>query len=455
MDIHPQSGARQHRFLPRAPWAAVLSIVWMCAMVLAHRAPAAVLDPRTIQFDSLHNGLRLVVCEDPHASVASVTVVVKAGAADDPPGQSGTAHLLEHVLWTRGGTMDPRLRVERAGGAASAGTLRDFTRFCASVASDDFEVALGALSDVVVRPVLDDATVAREQRVISEEGAALREDPRAILSDLAFEAVYGEEHPYGHRIDGDEMSRSAVDAVGLRVFHSTWYVPNNMVVVVAGGVRLERARAAVASAFGHLRPAATPGRTWPMAPRPVRPAERVVDAAVERAYVMAAFVGPAASEPDAVCASDLLVTLLAHGPLGRLSQVLKGSKGLAYEAGVEFLTQRDRALFGVWAVCDAERIPAVKDAVLGELKRFAREPVAGPEFATGKRLLSAGYAFANEISTDRASTLGFYEAVGDYRGASYYLPRVRALTRTDLMRIGAWYSSRPVWVVIRPEVTQP
>ncbi len=448
--------ATRHRITDGAAAGAVIGVMaWALALVPASCAQATVLNPRAIHSDILHNGLRLIVCEDPDASVVSVAVVIKAGSADDPGSRLGTAHLLEHVLWTGGGEDDPRLRIERVGGVANAGTLRDFTRFHATVPAEHFELAVRALGDAVLRDVFADAAVRREQRVIRQEGAGVREDPRALLSDLAFAALYGREHPYGHPIDGDEADLHAIDAARLSLFHSTWYVPNNMTVVVSGGTSFAPARAAVGAVFGGLLPAAIPAHQCALPPRPAGEPRSIVEIPGRDAYVMAAFAGPSASEPGAVCASDLLATVLAHGPTGRLNRELRENDELAQAVGVEFLTQRGQALFGVWAVCEWQKLPAVEEAIRGELARVAAEPIPGPEFAAAKRLLSAGYAFANETPADRASTLGFYDAIDAYRAASYYLPRVRALTRADVMRVAARYDVEPVWVVLRPENEQP
>ena len=437
---------RPSRVLSRA-----VALLLCAAAMPSMPGAAAVLDPRAVRSETLHNGLRLVVCEDPAAPVAAVNIIVKVGSGDDPPDRPGTAHLLEHVLWASGGENDPRLRVERIGGVMNAGTLRDFTRFYACVPRGELELAVRALADVVLREEFDEATVAREQGVVLREGVARSEDPRSLLNDLAFEAVYGDSHPYGHPIHGDLDQLHRIGPARLAAFHSAWYVPNNMAVTVVGDTTFEEASALCASIFGALRPGAVPERRWPAPPRPVSGGERVVESHLEKAYVMATYVGPAISEPDEVCASDLLATVLAHGPVARLNREIKERRRLAAAVGVDFLTQRERALFGIWAVCDAEDVAAVKDAIRGEMHRLAEEPVPGPEFAAAKRLLCAGYAFANETPADRATTLGFYEAVDRYRSASYYLARVGAVDRSDILRIMRWYAGDPMWIVLRPE----
>jgi zinc protease len=440
---------RQGALLLAAMLAAVTAI---CCAPLAH---GTTLDPRGVQSETFSNGLRLIVCPDPDASVVSVEVVVKAGSADEPAGQRGIAHLIEHVLWAAAGTgeNDPRLRIERVGGVINGGTLRDFTRFYATAPAGQLGLAVDALASVVVRSAIDPAVLVRERQVIAQESAARQERPRTVLSDAAFAAVYGPASPYGSPIEGDARELSGATAVELSLFRETWYVPNNMAVVVVGNSRFEAARAAVEQAFGRLAPSPAPERPSATGLAETGGGDRRVGLPVEKAYLMAAFAGPKGSERMEVCATDLLATLLAHDPVGRLVVELRERRGIADELGVDFLTQRERSLFGIWASCDPDLIGEVQEAVRSELARLAREPVSAAELLTAKRLLSSGYAFANETPADRASTLGFYEAIDSYRTATNYLTWVMDISPQTIMATAARYAGQPTWVIVAPDAT--
>ncbi|MCJ7749476.1 MAG: insulinase family protein [Armatimonadetes bacterium] len=435
--------------------AALLSTAVFWAL-LSPPALAAVLDPRGIQSETLHNGLRLIVANDPDARVVAAEIVVKVGAADEPPGQKGIAHLLEHVLWCGAPNpdSDPRMTIEQMGGVVDAGTLRDYTRFYATVPAGNLDLVIAALGETVLQTDYDENIVARERRIIIEESAMRAEDPRTVLNALAFAELYTPAHPYSSPIEGTLEDLSQVDAARLALFHQTWYVPNNIAVIVSGDAPFDVVRDLVASTFGRLSPAALPSRSRPLPPRPSPTRLQTLELPIEKAYVMAAFVGPDATEHTSVSASDLLATLLTHGPTGRLVFELQEKRSLALGLGIDFLTQRDRALFGVWAICEPDSIDGVREAIRTQLSRLAREPVPPAGFATAKRLLAAGFAFANETPADRAATLGFYEAIDSYRAASYYLPWVAAIRPQAVAEVAAWYSGEPVWIILRPEIVQ-
>jgi len=444
---------RQRRLLMAAVLAAASAVC--CASL----AQGTTLDPRSVQSETFNNGLRLIVSPDLDAPVVSVEVVVRAGSADELAGQRGIAHLLEHVLWAGAGSGedDPRLRVERVGGVINGGTLRDFTHFYATVPAGHLELAMDALASVVVRSGVDPVVLARERQVIAQESAARQDQPRIVLSDAAFEAIYGVASAYGSPIEGSTRELSGATAVEVSLFRETWYVPNNMAVVVVGNSRFEAARAAVERVFGGLAPSPAPARApvtglgETAGASAAGGAEQRVRWPAEKAYLMGAFLGPKSSERMDVCATDLLATLLAHDPVGRLVVELRERRGIADEVGVDFLTQRERSLFGIWARCDPDDLGEVKEAIQSELARLAREPVSAGELATAKRLLAAGYAFANETPADRASTLGFYEAIDSYRTAANYLAWVMDIGPQTIMATAARYAGQPTWIILAPD----
>jgi len=227
--------------------ARVVSIVFLVSVgvvplssgISTSAAYAAVLDPSTVKSATLHNGLVVIVCEDTTAAVVSIEVVARVGSADEPAEIGGVAHLLEHLCWVGAGASDPRAAIEEVGGVTNAGTLRDYTRFYATVPASDFRLALRSLAEMVVNGSFQQEVVDRERAVILEEVAVRRDQPRVLMNDLTFQELFGDNHPYGRPIEGSERSLRQIDESKLIAFHHNWYVPNNMAVVIAGKVDFE------------------------------------------------------------------------------------------------------------------------------------------------------------------------------------------------------------------------
>jgi len=424
----------------------------LCALALGLGASAAagdVLEARLVHATTLSNGLRVVVCEDEAAPVVSIEIVVRAGSADESPEEGGIAHLLEHICWMGDQQYDPRAAIEDLGGSTNAGTLRDFTRYYATVQPSDFGRALRALADMVLKERYDEGVISRERAVVQEEAASRMDRPRAALNDLAFETLFGASHPYGRHLEGSEQSLSGITGSRLALFHRTWYVPNNMAVIIAGRIAFDPAVKAVESIFGNLSPEALPQRAEAVA-GPADRRERVSETTLQDICLMAAFLAPGISDPAVVAASDVAATILTHPQVGRLAKALQEKQNAAKGIGVDYLTQRRQGLFGVWAVCEPDKVEAVKEGIRAELARLASQPVPPDELAAAKGLLAAEYAFSNETTAERVSTLGFYEAIDDYRTASRYPSLVRSVTAADIARVAAQYAGEPVWIVMKP-----
>jgi len=426
------------------------ALVTACCLLLPSAIRAEVLDPRNIHSVTLNNGLRVIVCEDEAAPVVSAEIVVKVGSADESPEESGIAHLLEHVCWVGDQQNDPRAAIEDMGGATNAGTLRDFTRYYATVQPSGLIPALRALAAMVLRGSFDEGVISRERAVIQEEVATRADRPRAALNDLAFESLFGSAHPYARHIEGTEQSLASITSARLALFHRTWYVPNNMAVIVGGDVRFDAVVKEVERRFGSLAPEAVPARAASPGAGSAAARERVVAAPLQDAYLITAFASPAVSDPATVCANDVAATILGNPQVGRLVKQLQGERRLVKATGVDFLTQRAPGLFGVWAVCDPDKIEEARAAIKAELGRLASEPVSPGELTTAKRLLAAEYAFSNETAAERVATLGFYEAIDSYRLAAEYLPLLRSVTAADIARAAGSYAGEPFWIIMRP-----
>ena len=417
-------------------------------LLLLAPAQAALFDPLGIRSQTLSNGLRVIVQEEPESPVVAVEVVVRAGAADETPGREGLAHLLEHVLWAKGGDNDPRAAIEDVGGTTNAGTRRDFTHYYATVPRGNLAVAVRALGRIVLQNDFEQSVIDRERRVIQEEVAGREDDPSALLSTLTFETVYGREHPYGHAMEGSGPSLSSLGPAELGTFHRLWYGPNNLALVVVGAADIDSVVTLAGQVFGALvpGPVAAHQRGDVVRPAPARTA--TIGTSLPDTYLMAAFVGPEIAEPTEVCATDVLTVLLSNASYGRLKRRLQDQSNLVKTMGVDFLTQRDRALLGIWVRCDAKDVPRVEEEIQAELTRLATEPIPSKELAIAKRLTLSSYAFANEAASDRATTLAFYESLNSYREAGLYAGRVRGLTEADIRKVAQWYAGAPTWVLL-------
>ncbi|MBZ0128249.1 MAG: insulinase family protein [Rhodobacteraceae bacterium] len=263
----------------------------------------------------LDNGMEAVVIEDHRAPVVTHMVWYRTGAADEAPGKSGIAHLLEHLLFKGTLYREPgefsRL-VAANGGSENAFTSYDYTGYWQRVAADRLELMMELESDRMRNLVISDEDVATERDVVLEERNTRTENnPGALFSEQRMAALYLN-HPYGIPIIGWKHEVSALTRDDALAFYQKYYAPNNAILIVAGDVDPEYVQALAEHYYGQLEPS----RGLEPRQRPGEPpqiAERrllYADTRVSQPYVIRTYLAPERNPGDQKPAAAL--TLLAE-----------------------------------------------------------------------------------------------------------------------------------------------
>jgi zinc protease len=449
LPIRISSAARKNRIAPLKKWPWVIFLLAAC-LALAGKGFCAAPNP---EVEVLDNGVRVISVSDPGLPLVAVNIVVRAGSACEPEGQSGVAHLLEHLLFRGSRNYRPgevAEVIESQGGAANAGTLRDFIHLYAVVPTAGFEKTLAALSDALLYPSLDDMEIERERGVLLQEIAGDSENPQAVLWDLAHKALLPD-HPYSHPVSGEANSLFGLNREQLQRFHDLWFVSERISVVIVGDISHERALALAKQNFAGL-PRSSGGKEC----LPVTPGGAISDQVSYHGGALA-FIGlaaraPAVSSPREVCVCDVLLSLLGNGRDSLLRRSLMGDAMLALDTGGEFLTSRGSSPFLLWASCRPEQREGVKSRMAAALDQVIAGQVTPAELAAAKRDLMTSYWLSNETYVDRADVLGFYEALQDLQFGRGYIVQVRAVGLSDIQAAAKKYFSptQRVWIELIP-----
>jgi zinc protease len=392
-------------------------------------AAAAVHDVDTHRLD---NGLTLHVAAGHPSPVAAVQAWVSVGSADEAPPQAGVAHVVEHMLFkgsTAFGVGELTRAIESSGGEINAWTSFDHTVYHAVLARDHVEAAIEALGDTLAAPRVDPDELARERRVILEEIRQGGDDPARSVAQSLFAAAYVA-HPYRRPVIGNAESVQRLGERELVEFFRSYYVADNMTLVVAGDVDPERVRRSVERRFRAL-PSGRPQRR--VADEPAQRAPRAVAALrdVSEAYVAVGFHVPAARHPD-LAALDVAAILLGDSESARLPRRLRDRDELVTGAYAHVHALRDPGLFVLSATARA----AVAEKSVGALVEQAlalADELTPDELDKARIAAEAGMVRQLETAQGRARTLGWNATVaGDPRFAHVYLDRIRAVRRHDV-----------------------
>jgi zinc protease len=198
--------------------------------------PLAAEDVTTYQ---LQNGMDVVVIEDHRAPVVVHMVWYRSGSADEPPGQSGVAHFLEHLLFKATDTLESgefsRVVAEN-GGSDNAFTSYDYTAYYQRVAADRLELMMQMEADRMNNLRLTPEDIVTERGVILEERNQRTDNNPNALAREQMRAVQYLNHRYGVPIIGWRHEMETLDMDDALDFYDLYYSPNNAILVVAGDV---------------------------------------------------------------------------------------------------------------------------------------------------------------------------------------------------------------------------
>jgi predicted Zn-dependent peptidase len=395
----------------------------------------------------LPSGLRVVTQAMPAARSASVALFVPVGSRHEDEAHAGLSHILEHLVFK--GTRshpDPGAlsqRIEGVGGSVNASTDRELTVYSSKVPAARVDVALEAVSELALRPMLRRADLTSEKPVIVDEIRMYVDSPSDHVFTLFDELLYGK-HPLGREIAGTigSVRRATHDAV---VGH--WraaYRPRGMVLAVAGGIDHADivARAASWEPDGPRGTSGRPTRIPTPAPAPdPAPAGslRVSYRRLSQGNLCLGMPGVARDDPDR-WALDLLGAILGDGMGSRLFLELRERRSLVYDVSTFSAMYADAGAFGIHAGFDPEDAGRVVAAIVEQLDRIATDPVTPSELDRARAYTKGRLELRMEDSGAVAGWIGTGEALlPRVLGVDEVIARLDAVTAEDLRRVAARY----------------
>lgn len=354
----------------------------------------------------LDNGMDVVVVEDHRAPVVVNMVWYRVGAADEPPGKSGIAHFLEHLMF-KGTEKYPDGQfsdiVEANGGSDNAFTSFDYTGYFQRVAADRLPLMIEMEADRMTGLILSEEDARTELDVVIEERNQRTENsPQAQFGEQRAAAQYLN-HPYGIPIIGwrDEiLGLTRQDALD---FYATFYAPNNATLVVAGDVNPTEVLALARQHFGPIPANADlPPRIRPQEP-PQRAERRLLfeDPRVGQSYVSRTYLAPERNTGDQAEAAALLYLaqiLGGEGATSVLGDALEfDQKSALYSSAYYGGLSVDPSTFGLIVLpAEGVTLQQVEDAMDDVIATFLDTGIDQRQFETVKMQLRASSIYADD-----------------------------------------------------------
>ena len=387
------------------------ALVAFIGLLLAAPASAA---PKISSFE-LDNGMQGVVIEDNRAPVVTHMVWYRVGAADEPPGKSGIAHYLEHLMF-KGTDEIPEGAFSKIiaenGGQDNAFTSYDYTGYFQRIASDRLELVMKMEADRMVDLRLTEALVLPERDVVLEERNQRTEnDPGSLFREQMDAALY-QNHPYGIPIVGWKSEIEGLTLQDALDFYEDWYGPDNAILVVAGDVSVDEVKRLAEIHYGPIPAKGIEPRVRPAEP-PHRAARRLEmsDPRVRQPYVIRRYLAPSrrqAGDETAAALTMLMEVAGGGGVTSRFAKKLQLEDKIAINTGAYYRSSGydygEIVIYGVPAQgVPLDDIENGLDAVMAEL---AANGPTEEELERAKVVIRASEIYAQDSQSGLARRYG-------------------------------------------------
>ncbi len=396
-------------------------------------------------FVVLKNGLTVLIRRDDAYDVVSAQVFVRAGSIYEGRHMTGgLSHYLEHVV--AGGTTqsftedEARERLKNMGGASNAYTTFDRTVYYIDTSSDHWKDALSLLIAYTTENVQDPGQVTRERAVIQQEYKLGENNSSRQLWELFAQTAY-RVHPVRYPVIGFEQVFVQQTREDLQEYYSSRYLPQNMVISVAGKVDPYEVLKFIYEKTDRFPLKAQSPVVLP--DEPPRSTARWQEKELPIAQLTQAMVGfPTVSmtDPD-IYALDVLAILLGEGQTSRLYQRLKEKEKQVLGISASNWTPSfvDGQLY-IGMSLPPDNWPGVLKSVQEEVDYFKKNPADPKELEKAKKMVIASHVFGKETVSAMASTLASsYFDTGDPYFDEAYVENIRRVTAKDVQRVAQQY----------------
>jgi zinc protease len=432
----------------RIPFLAALSLILSAPPALAQPAgaglPAGVARVTSVEGVTeyrLANGLKILLIPDRSIDTVTVNVTYLVGSRQEGYGETGMAHLLEHLMF-RGTPRFPGIKADfqKRGARYNGSTSFDRTNYFETFPADGktLDYVLDVEADRMVNASIARRDLDAEMTVVRNEFEAGENSAFGVLRERMAASAYLW-HNYGKAIIGARSDIENVPIERLRAFYTHYYQPDNAVLLLSGKLEESTALRLAQKHFGKIpKPSRTLRTTYTV--EPTQDGERAVTLrrAGDVQLVSALYHMPPGTHPE-YAAVDVLVALLNHVPSGRLHKALVQT-GLASSVFGTERQQREAgfAYFGANLGRDAS-LETARDALLGVLEGFAKNPVTEDEVELARQRLVNDIELTLADSRELTSVLSEYAGIGDWRVLYLHRDRLKRITAADVQAAATRY----------------
>ena len=407
----------------------------------------------TFEKYTLPNGLTVILHQDKSAPVVAVSALYHVGSKNEDTARTGFAHFFEHLMFegsdnVKRGEFDKY--VSNAGGFNNANTTQDRTYYFELFPSNQFALGLWLESERMLHAKIEDIGVNTQKEVVKEEKRQrVDNQPYGSIIGNVFSRAF-KVHPYSWQPIGSLEHLSRAKLQDFKDFYSTFYVPNNCVLSVAGDIDIVATKKVINDYFATI----PKGKNDILRPTVIEPplggeVRGIIEDNIQLPAVIQAYRAPKQGS-DEYYAFNVLSTILSGGSSSRLNKTIVDEKQLAVASGAFNYALEDAGLFITYGIANAGVKPEVLEQNIDAIIDAVKNNLVGErEFEKVKNQSTTAFVTRNATMEGIAETLANYEVYfGDANLINTEINKFNKVTREDLLNVAKKYLNKDNRVVL-------
>jgi len=420
---------------------ALSALLWVALPTASVNAAQAITEVEGISEYKLKNGLRVLLFPDQTKETVTVNITYHVGSKHENYGETGMAHLLEHLVFKGTPThKDIPKELSSHGARPNGTTWTDRTNYFETFTATEENInwALDMESDRMVNSFIAKKDLDSEMTVVRNEFERGENSPFGVTLKRMMAAAYSW-HNYGKSTIGAKADLENVPIERLQAFYRNYYQPDNATLIVAGKFNNKEMLAKVEQYFA---PIPKPERVI----RPLYTAEPAQDGeksvTVRRVGDVQLFGAmyhiPAGSHPD-YAAIDILSQILSDTPSGRLHKALVEEKLASRSFGFNFQWQEPGLMIFASQVDKSFDLDKTRDKMLSVIENITTNKITDEEVERAKRNMLKNIELSFNSSEGIAHNLSEWLGMGDWRLYFLHRDRIEKVTTADVQRVAQTY----------------
>ncbi|MFH1188154.1 MAG: pitrilysin family protein [bacterium] len=387
------------------------------------------------------SGLTVILSPRNETETVTLSLLCSAGSRHENKINNGISHFIEHLIFKgtekRPSSLDISKELDGIGAVFNAYTSKDHTNFYIKAASEKIELAFDVLSDMLMNSKFAQDDIEKEKGVILEEMKMYEDNPTMYLEDV-FENLIFENHELGRHIIGTRETVLKTDRKLIMQYLSELYVPNNMVLVLAGKFSSQKARKLIDKYFSVSRRIKSGGKKISLkkfVEKQTKPKIFLMNKKTEQVHVAIGFLGYNYGHKD-LMALYVLAVVLGGNMSSRLFINIREKLGLCYFIKADLNIYQDTGNLMIHAGLDKSRIKMAIPLIIKELERIKDEGITKEELKLAQDFLAGHLVIQMEDSENIANYFGRQEILtGKIIEPKERIEKIKRVSLDDVNRV--------------------